>query len=261
MYKAIFLDIDGTLVSFKTHLIPQSTVDALTIARQRGIKIIISTGRPPHIITNLGQISNLIDGYISTNGAYCYIGDNDVNFSVIEKSDVDYIVGRCEEIHTPIIIVTRDDMAVLGQGEAFDRLFVDMLNIHNIATDQNHARRMLTQPVIQLTPFIDEATERDIVAHTSHCTSGRWHPEFTDITSSAADKGKGLLTMAAAMGIDIEETIAFGDGGNDIPIIRQAGLGIAMGNACDQLKQEAKYVTTEIDNDGIMKALKHFGVI
>ena len=58
MYKAIFLDIDGTLVSFKTHLIPQSTVDALTIARQRGIKIIISTGRPPHIITNLGQISS-----------------------------------------------------------------------------------------------------------------------------------------------------------------------------------------------------------
>ena len=67
--------------------------------------------------------------------------------------------------------------------------------------------------------------------------------------------------MAAAMGIDIEETIAFGDGGNDIPIIRQAGLGIAMGNACDQLKQESQYVTTEIDNDGIMKALKHFRVI
>ena len=261
MYKAIFLDIDGTLVSFKSHLIPQSTVDALDRARQRGVKIIISTGRPPHIITNLGQIENLIDGFISTNGAFCYIGENDVNFSVIKKNDVEYIVGRCEEIHTPIILVTRDDMAVLGQGEVFDRLFVDMLNIHNIVTNQEHARSLLSKPIIQLTPFIDAAIESDIVAHTSHCTSGRWHPEFTDITSSAADKGKGLLAMAKALNINIEETIAFGDGGNDLPIIRQAGLGIAMGNACEQLKQEAQYVTTDVDNDGIMNALRHFNII
>ena len=66
--KALFFDIDGTLVSFQTHRIPQSTVEALEKAKLNGVKIYISTGRPIILITNLGQIEHLIDGYITTNG-------------------------------------------------------------------------------------------------------------------------------------------------------------------------------------------------
>ena len=69
--KALFFDIDGTLVSFQTHRIPQSTVEALEKAKQNGVNIYISTGRPIILITNLGQIEHLIDGYITTNGARC----------------------------------------------------------------------------------------------------------------------------------------------------------------------------------------------
>ena len=61
--KALFFDIDGTLVSFKTHKIPQSTVDALEQAKKNGVEVYISTGRPQLIINNLGQIEHLIDGY------------------------------------------------------------------------------------------------------------------------------------------------------------------------------------------------------
>ena len=63
---ALFFDIDGTLVSFTTHEIPQSTVDALTLAKANGASVYISTGRPINLITNLGAISHLIDGYITT---------------------------------------------------------------------------------------------------------------------------------------------------------------------------------------------------
>ena len=73
MIKALFFDIDGTLVSFNTHKIAQSTIDGLNIAKERGIKIFISTGRPLSFITNLGEIEHLIDGYITTNGKVCYI--------------------------------------------------------------------------------------------------------------------------------------------------------------------------------------------
>ena len=71
--KALFFDIDGTLVSFQTHRIPQSTVEALEKAKQNGVSIYISTGRPIILITNLGQIEHLIDGYITTNGARCFV--------------------------------------------------------------------------------------------------------------------------------------------------------------------------------------------
>ena len=95
----------------------------------------------------------------------------------------------------------------------------------------------------------------------NNCTSGRWHPAFTDITSADADKGKGLQAMAEYLGLDISETMAFGDGGNDISIIREAGVGVAMGNAGDNLKAVADYITTSVDEDGVKNALEKYGVI
>ena len=99
------------------------------------------------------------------------------------------------------------------------------------------------------------------MARMPQCVSGRWHPEFTDITANGADKGKGILAMARHEGFDVSRTMAFGDGGNDTSMILQAGIGVAMGNAIDDLKRQADYVTTTVDDDGILKALRHFEVI
>lgn len=65
MIKALFFDIDGTLVSFRTHRIPKSTVQALTCAKDKGVEIYISTGRPYPLINNIHEIGHLIDGYIT----------------------------------------------------------------------------------------------------------------------------------------------------------------------------------------------------
>ena len=67
--------------------------------------------------------------------------------------------------------------------------------------------------------------------------------------------------MALHEGLNPQQTIAFGDGGNDTTMIREAGIGVAMGNAIDELKEMADYVTTSVDDDGILNALKHFGLI
>ena len=92
MTKALFFDIDGTLVSFETHRIPSSTIEALEAARAKGLKIFIATGRPKAIINNLSELQdrNLIDGYITMNGAYCFVGEQVIYKSAIpgrSKSD------------------------------------------------------------------------------------------------------------------------------------------------------------------------------
>ena len=74
MIKALFFDIDGTLVSFNTHKIPDSTIQAIEQAKEKGIQVYISTGQPFSLINNIDEISHLIDGYITVNGAYCFIG-------------------------------------------------------------------------------------------------------------------------------------------------------------------------------------------
>ena len=67
--------------------------------------------------------------------------------------------------------------------------------------------------------------------------------------------------MAEYLGLEIGETMAFGDGGNDLSIIKEAGIGVAMGNAGDNVKAIADYVTSSVDEDGVKNALEHFGVI
>ena len=89
---ALFFDIDGTLVSFESHQIPPSTILALTQAKANGHKVFIATGRPPIIITNLGAIEHLIDGYVTTNGALCFVGDEVVSCKHIPADEARLVV-------------------------------------------------------------------------------------------------------------------------------------------------------------------------
>ena len=257
---ALFFDIDGTLVSFKTHEIPDSTIQALTQAKENGSRVYIATGRPPIIITNLGAIAHLIDGYISTNGALCYVGDELVCCQPIHKEDVMTCVEDAKEKGYSLIVVGRRDVAVLDPAGDVERIFRQMLAVKEF-DKAAPLSEVLKQDILQLTPFFSPEYEAELLTRLPHCISGRWHPEFTDITANGADKGKGIIIMAKHEGFDPSRTIAFGDGGNDTSMILQAGIGVAMGNAIDALKQQADYVTTSVDDDGILNALRHFNVI
>ena len=76
MIKAVFFDIDGTLVSFKTHVVPKSTLHAIELLKKKGIKIFIATGRHRRSINNLGDLE--FDGYVTLNGGYVFAGKDDV---------------------------------------------------------------------------------------------------------------------------------------------------------------------------------------
>lgn len=257
---ALFFDIDGTLVSFSSHEIPSSTVQALTLAKANGSKVYIATGRPPLIITNLSAIEHLIDGYVTTNGALCFVGDELVCCQPIPKQDVLTCVEDAKAKGYSLIVVGRKDVAVFDPKGDVERIFHQMLAVNEFA-EAAPLDVVLQQDVLQLTPFISPDYEKELLARMTQCVSGRWHPDFTDITANGADKGKGILAMARHERFDPQRTIAFGDGGNDSSMILQAGIGVAMGNAMEELKQQADYVTTSVDDDGILVALKHFNVI
>ncbi|MDR3250988.1 MAG: HAD-IIB family hydrolase, partial [Tannerella sp.] len=86
MIKAVFLDIDGTMVSFNTHRVPDETKQALREARRRGVKVFVATGRHTSDINNLDDLE--FDGYITINGAYCIVGNEVVFKKSIPRSDV-----------------------------------------------------------------------------------------------------------------------------------------------------------------------------
>ena len=87
------------------------------------------------------------------------------------------------------------------------------------------------------------------------CDANRWHPYFADCIAKGTNKATGIDEISNYYGIDISETMAVGDGGNDIAMLRHAGIGVAMGNASDEVKACADMVTETVDEDGIEKLL------
>ncbi|MBO1363568.1 Cof-type HAD-IIB family hydrolase [Prevotella sp. A2931] len=257
--KALFFDIDGTLVSFVTHRVPDSAVAALEEAHRNGVKIYISTGRPVRLIVNLQQIDKLIDGYVSTSGAYCFVGKETVRCEPMLREDVDTVLRACRAWSVPVVVVGTSKVADYQDNGAIDRSFRVGLGLRDFHFDS--LDEVMREPILQLTPFFSPRQEAEIMPKLKRCTSGRWTDAFVDITSVKADKGIGLRAMADHEGFGIAETMAFGDGGNDIPILRAAGIGVAMGNGRDDVKAMADYVTTHIDDDGIANALHHFSII
>lgn len=261
MIKAIFFDIDGTLVSFKTHLIPDSTVEALKAAKKNGVKIFIATGRPKAFITsNLDVIQPFVDGYITNNGAMADVDGKPILKHPVSKDDVQSLIDDARIHDYPTILMSVSDFAVFNRKPVVEKVFNVGLHIP-VDVNMISVEQILEQDIMQVTSFFDAEHEKNLMKSMKTCVAGRWSPEFADITSVHADKGKGLEAVAEHLGIQIEETMSFGDGGNDVPIILKAGIGVAMGNSMPGVQHYADYVTTSVDDDGIFDALRHFGVI
>ncbi|KAA6330820.1 putative phosphatase [termite gut metagenome] len=256
MIKALFFDIDGTLVSFKTHTIPQSAIDAIEQAKRKGIKAFISTGRPKVIINNLADL--VFDGYITMNGSYCFVGDEVVYKCKIPQEDVQTMAEIVERDNIPCVFVEENRMGLCNMNEKTEE-FQRALKVPHLPVVTT--REVISKEIYQMSPFITVEQERVIMPLLPHCFAGRWFPTFADVVAANNGKEKGIDEISNYFGFGLEETMSFGDGGNDIGMLRHAAVGVAMGNANETVKQAADYVTTSVDDNGVMNALQHFNII
>jgi Cof subfamily protein (haloacid dehalogenase superfamily) len=257
MIKAIFLDIDGTMVSFKTHRVLENTKKVLREARSKGVKVFVATGRHRSDINNLDDLE--FDGYITLNGGYCFVGDEVIFKKHIPREDVAAFIRYGEEVEpVPCFFVEADRVSADMENEY-------MLNMLKLVKFEPRpivpAREFIDREIFQLTAFFPPEREDEVMKHLPGCTATRWYPTFTDIVARGIDKSSGLERIGAYFGLNTGEMMAIGDGGNDISMIKYAGTGVAMGNSNEDVKLAADYVTTPVDDDGVGNALRHFGVI
>ena len=258
MVKAIFFDIDGTLVSFKTHRIPASTREALKELHNKGIKIFIATGRPWCLIDNLDGLE--FDGYITVNGSYCFTADHqDIYKSCIPQEDIKRLINYHQTNPTPFVFVYDNEMFVTSVNDRVQAVS-DLIEIPvpRVAPIEE----ALGKEVLQTMGYFTAEEEKDIFDKVlTHCEPMRWYPLFADIIARGNSKSTGIDKVLEYYGIDLKDTMAFGDGGNDVPMLKHVATGVAMGNAEEHVKAVADYVTTSVDEDGVANALKHFGLI
>lgn len=258
MIRALFFDIDGTLVSFKTHRIPQSTLDAVSAARRKGIKVFIATGRPRPYVDNLGTME--YDGIMSVNGASCKTNDGVVIVDKrIPKEDVARMVKYTNEHRLPVAVADDDVSFAVNVEDSFREVY-ELLDLP--IPEYRPMEDALNMDVKQFVAFFPKELDDEIKGEVlTHCNVFRWHPAFADCIINGTSKATGIDAVCEYYGFTAAETMAFGDGGNDKEMLQHVGIGVAMGNARDEVKSCADYVTTSVDDDGIANALRHFGIL
>ena len=256
--QAIFFDIDGTLVSFKSHQVPLGVKEALAQLQANGIKIFIATGRMQSMLTVIDDIP--FDGYVTYNGAYCVDGQKKRIYSnPIPQDDLTAFVDYLQVHSFPVSFMKEEEMTINYVNDKVRSLAqhvgVEVPRIED-------PRIAIQDPVYQLCIYVDEEKEREILRTVfTHCASNRWSPVFADVNVAINNKQTGIDRVLEHYGIDLQETMAFGDGGNDILMLKHVAVGVAMGNASDEVKASADYVTDTVDDQGIVNALTHFGLI
>ena len=254
MQKIFFFDIDGTLAMHGR--IPPGNLEALRRLKEAGHLTFVCTGRPVFYAEAL--FGPLVSGYIACNGRYlCYQGHRLHTRTLSDKALASY----------------RETIDALSAGALFlseNAAYAYRLSHAQLCSVQAEygQQRIFAFPaqedLYSFDLYYAEPSQRDALCRAfegrlvinDHGGSGS-----CDCSTSDWDKGSAINYLLGHFGVGRNDAYAFGDGYNDQAMFRIAGHGIAMGNAVDALKAKASYITDTMENDGILKALRHEGVL
>ena len=256
MMKAVFLDIDGTVLSHRQGKVPESTKNAIYEMKARGMKVFAATGRHILEMEKLPLDGLCFDGYVTLNGQLCLDEKKSLVYDFpIGEADTKELISLFEKKEVPTMIVESDSMYINYVDESV------RLAQNAISTAVPEIGTYTGKNVYQVIVYDEEKNVQKWMSPLRECKENIWHLEAFDIIPKQGGKVAGIQKMIERLGIRREEIMAFGDGGNDVDMLRYAKIGIAMGNAGEHVKKHADYVTACVDDDGILKALKLYGIL
>ena len=256
MIKAAFFDVDGTLLSYKTRQVCPSARAAIAKLQERGILCIVATGRHMIQMSKLPVADIPFDGFVMLNGQLVLDKQQNMLFGMpIEGKAKEFLVEKFNDHTYPAVLVERDQM------------YLNCVTDHVLEVNRRMSITLLPLSdyrggdIYQICAYLRPEDEHLVDPIRETCVLAGWHYGGKDIIAGGGGKMVGIKRYLELLGIRQDEIIAFGDAENDLDMIRFAGIGVAMGNGEEAVKAVADYVTADIDDDGIEKALKHFQLI
>ncbi len=247
----IFLDIDGTLLGSKLDAFNENIATVQKV-RSLGHKVFISTGRATSFIPTELDIANNFDGVISGGGARSKMGDKVLVECLMPYETVKKYADFAIKHRLPAIMEGKEKLYHFGFSEWVLNedpekwVMLDIDNVEDILTPDVTIEKFTISGEIPIS--LDELLGEDYVVLR--------FPNYGEIIQKSRGKGRALLEVTELLEIPKEHTIAIGDSLNDLDMIETAGIGIAMGNACDKLKAAADMITEDVNSAGVSKILK-----
>lgn len=262
-YKMIVLDLDDTLLRDDLTISPRTKL-SLMEAQEAGVKVVLASGRPTSAMLPIAEELRLKEYgsfILSFNGGKiinCQSGEEWFS-STLPNEIVQqlYEISRRENvwIHTYVgdTIVTEEPNQYTDIEGELTKLQIKVVESFIDA---------VTEPVVKVLmlkePGILAKVEKKLQMELAELSVMRSKPFFLEFTESGVTKGTSLKSLIQQLGISREEVIAIGDSNNDLSMIQFAGLGVAMGNASEEIKAQADFITDTNMHDGVAKVVEEF---
>jgi Cof subfamily protein (haloacid dehalogenase superfamily) len=255
----VISDIDGTLIT-SNHEVTEATKLAAAKLYDRGVELSLASSRPPRSITPLADALKLSGPFAAFNGALVVKRDGEVLArSVIPIETIARVKAVADELGIAVWLYDELDWWAPWRDAFVDR------EEHTSGFSpriEGYAER-ITRDANKLTvvgkpELVAQAEERVLGQMPNEISASRSKPRFLDVTSYGIHKGTVVVRLAAVLNIPTESVAVIGDGPNDVEMFRQAGLSIAMGQAVDEVKEAASFVTSSNDDEGWAQGIERY---
>ena len=265
MYKLVTIDLDGTLFDNEKNISEENLI-AIKKCKELGVKIVIATGRPIKgvypVLEKLGLTSDS-DYVITYNGAKVFNVKTKelILSSTITGKEVKDIYYESQRIGTYFHAFRKNEELITPKKNPYTEVETNINHVpnylfefENIKDNDEFLKAMMVDSDENITSAMTKVDKK----FTQKYTMVRSAKIFLEFLNKNTDKGKALVALANYLNIDIKDTIAIGDAGNDIPMIERAGLGIAMENSFIEVKRKANFITKTNLESGVAYALNKF---
>lgn len=259
MKKAVFFDIDGTLWNEKMQ-VPESTVKAVRQLREKGIYAFICTGRSRSNVRSKNLLDIGFDGMVASCGTHIEFQGEKIFEVILDQPKVKHALNVIKK-HKMSVVLEGPRYIYVDEEDFLDDPYVIHLrkelgeNIKNISGNKEFEINKMSVSINGAS--IDDiqkdfGDDFDLIVH------NEW---LVEINPKGYSKAIGIEKVCDMLGIERENTYAFGDSANDLEMLSFVAHGVAMGNATKDAKEVAEFITTDIDEDGIYNGLVHYGLI
>ncbi|MFB5660748.1 Cof-type HAD-IIB family hydrolase [Alteribacillus sp. HJP-4] len=254
--KIVFFDIDGTLFT-KDMILPQSAKEAIKVLQEQGVYVAIATGRAPFMFEDLRKELN-ISTFVSFNGSYVVADGEVIEKKPLHMQDLEKLCQFADKSEHPMVFLDHEEARANQDKHADIAESLRDLKMEYPPIDESFYKQTETYQALL---FCGREEEDQYSRQFKPFDFVRWHRLALDVLPTGGSKAEGLRAVAKHLGYSMDETAAFGDALNDREMLREAGIGIAMGNALEEVKREADMVTSPVYEDGIREGLRKIGLL
>jgi phosphoglycolate phosphatase (TIGR01487 family) len=238
-FKLIALDMDGTLLNEQGAISEENSL-AIQEAQAKGIHVVLSTGRSILTCENYAKSLNLSSYLVTVNGSE--IWDCSGNLHERNILHAEYIQMMWEWANTNKTYFWAISTDKVWRNQMPDDLFAHQWLKFGFDIADDSLRETILQRLLS----------------NQHLEVSNSSPTNIEINAAGVNKANGLLHVCSKLRISMDEVIAMGDSLNDIEMIKAAGCGVAMGNAQNEVKKAADWITDTNEEDGVAKAIRYW---